>query len=117
MRSVHEAIDAAHVIAFVSPLYFFSWTSQIKAVTDRLYPYCSPNSKVDISGRRAVLLAAAGDDDESVYGGMKLSFELMCGYCRWEIAGEILALGAGAAGEIANRGDWLERALNLGRGL
>lgn len=39
MDKVYADIEAASAVAFVSPLYFYSWTTQIKPVWDRLLPY------------------------------------------------------------------------------
>ncbi|MDR3355504.1 MAG: flavodoxin family protein [Synergistaceae bacterium] len=117
MKEVYEALDGADVIVFASPLYFFSWTSQIKQAWDRLLPYFHKNSKVDIRGRRAILLSTAGDNDESCFGGLRKTFELACSYCGWEIAGEVCAYGVYDAGAINEKGDWLRRAEELGRNL
>lgn len=117
MQTVYEALDDASTIVFATPLYFYSWSTQIKPVWDRLLPYFSENSKVDIRGRRAVLLATAGDDDSACFDGLKKSFELACGFCKWDIAGTICATDVYKAGEISEKGDWLQRAEALGRSM
>jgi multimeric flavodoxin WrbA len=116
MPDVYRAMDGADVFVFAVPLYFYSWPAQIKTVLDRLLPYYMPDSKVDLRGRRAVLLATAGDESDSCFDGLRKSFELSCAFCQWEIAGEICACGVYAAGDITS-GDWLARAEALGRSL
>ena len=37
MKKVYSAIADADVIVFSTPVYFYSWTSQIKAVLDRMF--------------------------------------------------------------------------------
>lgn len=118
MKDVYAALDDADVIAFASPLYFYSWSTHIKPAWDRLLPYYAPNSRVDMKGRRAVLLSCAGDTDPACFDGLKKSFELACGYCEWDIAGEIFALDLYAPGEIAQKGQsWLNQAKELGASL
>ncbi|MDR3331355.1 MAG: flavodoxin family protein [Synergistaceae bacterium] len=117
MKDVYAAIDDAAVIIFASPLYFFSWTSQIKPVWDRLLPYFHPNSKVDVRGRRVILLATAGDTDKRCFDGMKKSFHLSCQYCEWTIAGEVYAYDVHDTGAISKKGDWLTRAEEIGKSL
>ena len=39
MEKIFPEIEQADMIVFASPLYFFSWPTQIKSVIDRLYPY------------------------------------------------------------------------------
>jgi multimeric flavodoxin WrbA len=116
MAEIYRALDNADVFVFAVPLYFYSWPAQIKPVWDRLLPYYMPDSKVDLRGRRAALLATAGDESASCFDGLRKSFELSCAYCKWEIAGEILACGVYAAGDIAS-GEWLARAEALGKSL
>lgn len=118
MQEVYAALDAADVIAFASPLYFYSWSTYMKPAWDRLIPYYMPNSKVDMKGRRVILLSTAGDSDPACFDGLKKSFELACGYCKWNVAGQICAHGVHGAGEIAeNGGDWLRQAEELGKSL
>lgn len=118
MSEVYAVLDDADVIVFATPLYFFSWSTHIKPVWDRLLPYYMPNSKVDMKGRRSVLLATAGDETPECFDGLRRSFQLACNYCGWEIAGEVCAYGVYGAGEIVEKGSaWLERATEVGRNL
>jgi multimeric flavodoxin WrbA len=116
MAEIYGALDASDVFVFAVPLYFYSWPAQIKPVWDRLLPYFSPNAKADIRGKRAVLLAAAGDESPSCFDGLRKSFELACGFCKLKIAGEICASGVYAVGDVSS-GDWLAKAEALGRSL
>jgi multimeric flavodoxin WrbA len=116
MADIYIAMDSADVFTFAVPLYFYSWPAQIKPVLDRMLPYYMPDSRVDLREKRAVLLATAGDESATCFDGLRKSFELSCAYCKWEIAGEILAFGVYAAGDIAS-GDWLAQAEALGKNL
>lgn len=117
MKEVYAALDSSDVIAFVTPLYFYSWSTQIKPIWDRLLPYFSPSSKVDVKGRSAVLIATAGDDDASCFDGLKKSFELACGFTKWRIAGTLLAHGVYEAGAAQSDEALLKRAFELGKNL
>jgi multimeric flavodoxin WrbA len=117
MKDVYSAIDGSCAIVFASPLYFYSWSSQIKPVWDRLIPYFSPNSKIDVKGRKSVLIATAGEDDAAVFDGIKQSFELSCKYIGWNIAGELLAGGVYDADAASGRQDLLDMAFELGENL
>jgi multimeric flavodoxin WrbA len=117
MVDVYRALDDTDVIVFAVPLYFYSWPTQIKPVWDRLLPYYMPDSKVDMTGRRVVLLAVAGDEAPESFEGLRKSFELASGYCKWKVAGEICATGVHDIGDIALKGDWLAQAATLGRSL
>lgn len=118
MDKIYPDIDAASAIAFVSPVYFYSWSSQIKPVWDRLLPYGSPDSPRTIKDKKAILLTAAADDADDIFAGVTESFRHSSAFIGWEIAGEILAKGVFGKGEIETKGTvWLERAEKLGGSL
>ena len=117
MKEVYAALDDADVIVFATPLYFYSWSAQIKVVWDRLLPYFHENSKVSIKGRKVVLLATAGDTEESCFDGLKKSFELASGYCGWEIAGTLCVPDVYPVGAIDAKADALKKAEELGKSL
>jgi multimeric flavodoxin WrbA len=117
MKDVYAAIDDSDVITFASPLYFYSWSAQIKPVWDRLLPYFSANSKVDVRGRRAVLISAASDSDGSCFDGLKKSFELACDFAKWVIAGEILVNSVNEAGSVSKKQEHLNMAFRVGKNL
>ncbi|MDR3164269.1 MAG: flavodoxin family protein [Synergistaceae bacterium] len=117
MKEVYASIDASDVITFVAPLYFYSWPAQIKPVWDRLLPYFSPNSRMDVSGRSTVLIATAGDNDDRCFDGLKKSFELACNYAKWKIAGELLVHGVHEANAVSSREEILKQAFEMGENL
>ncbi|MDR0764642.1 MAG: flavodoxin family protein [Synergistaceae bacterium] len=117
MKEVYASIDESSVITFAAPLYFYSWPAQIKPVWDRLLPYFSQNSKVDVSGRGAVLIATAGDNDEKCFGGLKKSFELACDFAKWKIAGELLVPGVHEATAVSSKEGILKQAFEMGENL
>jgi multimeric flavodoxin WrbA len=117
MKEVYAAIDKSDVIVFATPLYFYSWSAQIKPVWDRLLPYFSPNAKENLKGRRAVLIASAGDKSESCFDGLKKSFELACFFAKWDIAGELLVPGVHEADAVSGNEELLLRAFELGKNL
>jgi multimeric flavodoxin WrbA len=117
MKEIYAAIDKSDVMVFATPLYFYSWSSQIKSVWDRLLPYFSPNSKINVKARRVVLIASAGDNDESCFDGLKKSFELACAYAKWNIAGELLVPGVHEADAVSGNEGLLGRAFELGKSL
>ncbi len=118
MGEVYGAIADADVVVFASPLYFYSWSTQIKPVWDRLLPFYGENSEIDLRGKKTVLVTAAGDDDAACFGGLRESFRLGCGYTKWEIAGEIYAPGMYPKDAVATGGrKYIEEAYELGKRL
>ena len=118
MASVHEDMAAADVLVFAAPLYFYTWPAQIKPVWDRLIPFFGDSAKIKFAGKKAVLLSAAGDTEESVFNGLKESFRLACGFAKWEIKGMICAPDMYPKTDMAEKGErFLSEAYELGRKL
>ena len=108
---VEIAIDEADAIVFVTPLYYFGFTSQIKKVIDRFY---AMNSELRAEAKMAYLLAAGADSEDWAMEGIRATFDVMCRYLRWENAGSVLALGCGSREEI-KESEYLSQAEVLGR--
>lgn len=118
MDKVYPDIDAASAIAFVSPVYFYSWSAQIKPVWDRMLPYGMPASPYSLKDKKAILLAAAADDRDEIFNGVTESFKHSSAFIGWETAGVILARGVFGKGEIDTAGaSWLKQAEELGGSL
>ena len=118
MGKVHRDIEDSSVLVFVSPLYYYSWSSQIKPVWDRLLPYGMPNSERSLEGKGAILAATAGDEEDGLFDGMIASFDKSSQYLKWKILGHICVSGVYGKGEILTKGQkYLEEARALGRSL
>ncbi|MDL2297537.1 flavodoxin family protein [Synergistaceae bacterium OttesenSCG-928-D05] len=118
MDQVYPDIEDASIVVFVSPLYFYSWTTQIKPVWDRLLPYFMPGAKRTVPAKKTILLAAAGDAEDECFEGMKASFKLGAGFVGWEIIGQICAIDVYAKGDMQSKGvEYLQKAVELGRSL
>lgn len=118
MCKVYGDIEAASVVAFATPLYYYSWPAQIKPVLDRLLPYAMANAEHKIDGKNAILLAACGDKDGAAFEGLKASFRLAMNFLKWEIAGEICVPDVYVKGDMALKGTkFIEEAKRLGENL
>ncbi len=118
MGKVYPDMEAADVLAFVSPVYFYSWSSQIKPVWDRMLPYFMQDGPKTFRGKKAVLLSVAGDNDDSCFEGIKSSFKGCCNYADWSIAGIICAPAMYPKTDMADKGrKFLFEAYDLGKNL
>lgn len=118
MDKVYHDIKEAAAVAFVSPVYFYSWTTQIKPVWDRFLPFGMPSPGYSLKGKKTILLAAAGDSEEDCFQGVIESFSRSTPWLGWDTAGMILAAGIYGRGEMESKGaEYLKKAEELGRGL
>ena len=116
--NVYPDIEAADVLVFASPLYFYSWSTQIKPVWDRLIPFYAKEAPRTLKGKKSILLAAAGDTEESKLEGITVSYKNCLEYLGWESLGEITAPGIYSKGDIEKLGEkYLKQAEELGASL
>jgi len=113
MSQLYESIDNADVIVFATPLYWYSWSAQIKAVWDRMLPYVSDKAKTTVKGKQGVLLVTAGDEREDVFDAVLESFDRSASLLGLKQAGKICAHNVYDIGDIED-GNWLDRAKELG---
>lgn len=116
MEKVYEKVRGADLLVFASPLYWYSWSSQMKPVWDRFLPFVHKEARWDLKDKRALLVASAGDDKPDVFQGMLFSFRTSCGLLGLEMAEPLLAHGVHGMGEVG-KGQWLNLAEELGRSL
>lgn len=116
----HDAMDTlnpllieADLVVFVTPLYYFGMSTQLKSVIDRFY---ASNSALRSCGKKAVILATCGDTDDWAFDALKQHFETVCRYLKWELAGSIYAAGMYVREDIENS-LYPEAAYQLGKNL
>lgn len=113
MEKIFTEIEQADALVLVSPLYFFTWSAQLKAVIDRLYSYYVDRSPVKLKGKECALLLAAATDEVTELKGIQETYRIMIHYMEWKNRGEIFAYGVSEKGEVRNT-DYLEKARNFG---
>lgn len=117
MQKIHESLISADLILFVTPLYWYSWSAQIKPVLDRLLPFLSEDAGANLHGKKAALVASAGDDQESCFKGLIFSFRQSCSLLGMEIAAELVRTDLYEKGEISDKVDVMEEIRRQGRDL
>ena len=105
-------IEQADMIVFASPLYFYSFTAQIKAAIDKMYSLYVGERPLKVN--ETMLLACAETDVEKDFDGMVRSYEIMADFLKWENKGHILAVNVSGKGDI-NGKPILEEVKALGR--
>lgn len=112
MESLMPRLLEADGIAFVTPLYYYGMSAQLKAVIDRFY---ARNSDLACK-KRTVLLAASYDAEDWTMAALERHYETILRYLGWEDAGRVLAVGCGDRAAIEQT-DFPEQAYRLGKGL
>lgn len=113
MTRLYPEILSADLIAFVTPVYYFGISTQLKTAIDRFF---SINKKIRKFPKKAVLLAACGDKQEWAMDPLKLHYETLCRYLRFEDMGQVLAYSCHEREDMENS-KYPEMAIELGRSL
>ena len=104
-------MEQADTIVLATPLYWFTFPSQIKAAIDKLYALLIGEREIRI--KESILLVSAAADDMSDFDGIVKSFELINRYMQWENAGTLLVPNVNEVGDVKTT-DYLKQAEELG---
>jgi len=92
-QGIMETMMSSDVVLYASPLYFWGFTAQIKALIDRGYAlvtnYHQPNQTSLMKGKRVGLLATGGGSFENNAEAMFTAFDRIVGFLMAEKAGEL----------------------------
>lgn len=108
-----EMAVQADVLVLASPIYWFSFTSQIKAAIDKFNSFLKPACKTPLKLKECALLACAHDSDPDVFDGMKETYRLMARYLKLTDRGIVTVQHVSDKGDVAGT-DAIERAERFG---
>ncbi len=113
MSVLRGLIMECDLAAFVTPVYYFGMSAQLKTAVDRFYGF-----NTQLSGKRpdAVLIAAAWDDGEKTFAPLKSHYLRLCEYLGFRSRGMILGGGCGTPAMTAGS-ESMQKAFALGRSL
>ncbi len=116
MQSIYSLIKKADAILIASPVYWFTFSAQIKLCLDRWYAL-SPYEEV-FRGKQSGIVLTYGDDDLHSSGGINAihTLESMFRYLDMEITG-IVHGSADEVGDVEKQPDLMEQAYQLGQAL
>jgi multimeric flavodoxin WrbA len=117
MQSLYPKIEAADAIVFASPVYWFTFSAQIKLCIDRCYAY-RPSGWKEMQGKQYALVLTYGDSDLYTSGGINAinTFETMCRFLNAEIAGMVYGTMSDV-GDAEKQPELMEQAYKLGQKL
>lgn len=113
MRELLPALERAELVVFVTPLYYFGMSAQLKSVIDRFY---ARNTALQGRGKQAYLLAASYDDNDWTMNDLVGHYQTILRYMNWHDAGMLLATGCGCREDV-EKTDFLDRARKMGKKL
>lgn len=113
MAKLRTAILACDLVVFVTPLYYFGFSAQLKRVIDRFYAF---NGTLMSRRLKSVLITAAWNSDHWTMQDISAHYLTLCQYLHMDNRGMILATGCGTRTSTAHS-RWPEKAYLLGKQL
>ncbi len=113
MNELRDRLLQTDMAVFVTPLYYFGFSAQIKAVIDRFYSF---TGKLSARQLKTALIAAAWNSDSWTMKDLKSHYETLCRYMHFKDQGQILGTGCGTPSMTAHTA-FPKMAYELGRSL
>lgn len=101
------------MIVFVTPVYYFGMSAQLKMVIDRFYSY---TMKWSANGLKAALITVAWDNAMDAIVYLRDHYQKLCRYMNSKDCGMALGTGCGTV-LITRRTKYPKLAYELGRSL
>lgn len=110
---VIDCLLSSDMVVFVTPIYYFGMSAQLKTVIDRFYSY---TTRLSAKKLKAALITASWDSDDDVMPCTVVHYEKLCRYMNFTDVGKVLGLGCGTPTMTASS-KYLQKAYELGRNL
>ncbi len=107
-------LERADAIVFVTPLYFYGMSAQIKAATDRLYSYVAGERPRTLHIAESAFIICGGEDHLESYTGAVETYKNIMKYMQWKDRGVLIAPAVYGKGEVMKTGA-LADAEKMGR--
>lgn len=112
MNSWYEKLIHSDMVVFVTPLYYYAMSTQIKAVIDRFH---ANNAKL-AGNKKAMLLATSYGADDWTMEALKKNYESILRFMNWTDAGKLFATGCPVR-EVVEQTNFPNQAYELGKSI
>ena len=113
METIRPLILGADMLAFVTPLYYYGMSAQLKTLIDR---FCAFNGQIQRKRMKSALLAVAWNSDGWTFDALEAHYKTLVRYLNFRDEGMILGRGCGTP-SMTRASRFPGMAYQLGRGL
>ena len=110
MEKLKDLIRQNDMVAFVTPLYYYGMSTQLKMVIDRFYSF---NGELQGMHKKCVLISAAWDNNADTFAGLKHHYEIVADYLNMTDCGSVYGGGCGTTSMTAGSPN-MKKAYELG---
>jgi multimeric flavodoxin WrbA len=111
MQRIYALVRECDVLVVATPVYFYSMSSWLKAVMDRLYGLLDPDYAPRIAKGKGFYVITA-EEEERAFTGQQVVATLMRGlaWLEMDLRGELVAVGVGRPNDWRSRPDLIRAA-------
>lgn len=113
MAELKEKILDTDMLVFVTPLYYFGISTQLKMVIDRFYSF---NGELTSKHLKTALIVAAWDSRKWAMDDISGHYQTLCRYLNFKDEGMILGYGCGSVAMTKGTA-YPQKAYELGKSL
>ncbi len=113
MRGIKADILGADMIVFVTPLYYYGMSAQLKTVIDR---FCAFNGEIQQKRMKSALISVAWNADGWTFEALEAHYQTLVRYLNFRDMGTVLGKGCGTPGMTA-RSRYPAAAYEFGKNL
>ena len=92
VEGIRRQLLAADMVVFVTPLYYYGMSAQLKTMVDR---FCAFNSSLQAKHLKSALLAAAWNSDSWTFAALEAHYQTLVRYLNLQDMGMVLGTGCG----------------------
>lgn len=113
MDIFRKQILGADMMVFVTPLYYYGMSAQLKTLIDR---FCSRNFSIQRKHMKSALLTVAYNSDDWTFDALEAHYDTLLRYLNLEDCGRVLGYGCGTP-SMTRSSRYLDKAYELGKSL
>lgn len=106
-------ILGADMMVFVTPLYYYGMSAQLKILIDR---FCAFNSSIQRKRMKSAIISAAWNNDDWTFDALNAHYETLVKYLNFKDMGSVYGRGCGAP-SMTKHSQYMKLAYELGKGL
>ena len=110
---IRQAILEADMLVFVTPLYYYGMSAQLKTLIDR---FCAFNSSIQRKRMKSALLSVAWNNDAWTFEALEVHYKTIVRYLNLKNMGMVLGTGCGTV-NMTRRSKFPQVAYEMGRTL
>ncbi len=111
MEKIRPEILDAGMLVFVTPLYYYGMSAQLKTLIDR---FCAFNGSIQRKHMKSALLSAAWNNDSWMFEALEVHYKTLVKYLNLEDCGMVLGKGCGTL-SMTKHSQYPEQVFRLGK--